>query len=189
LLFQGFAIVVSSSGDAMSIILALLAALAGVGTLLWRVNAAADATKGLVETANDLSNLRRRWSWRRKSNVDPLLLVDDPRLAAVTLMMAIAQSDGALTAVERATIVRQAMEHFGCSSKVADEMVGYARFLLTETRDPTNCLLKLKPLILKSCSAKERADLLAMLRAVGEADGVAGDLERRTIDQWAHDLA
>ncbi len=173
----------------MSIVLALLAALAGVGTLLWRINAAADATKGLVETASDLSNLRRRWSWRRKSIVDPLLLVDDPRLAAVTLMMSIAQSDGALTAPERATIIRQAMEHFGCSSKIADEMVGYSRFLLAETRDPTNCFLKLKPLILKSCSTKERADLIVMLKTVSDADGSAADLERHTIDQWTRELA
>ena len=173
----------------MSIVLALLAALAGVGTLLWRLNAAADATKGLAETAGDLANMRRRWGWRRKANVDALLLVDDPRIAAVTMMTAIAQSDGALTAAERTAIVRQSMDHFNCGSKSAEEMLGYARFLLAETRDPANCFLKLRPLIVKSCNAKERTDLIAMLRIVAAADGATGETERLAIDQLARDLA
>ena len=172
----------------MSISLALLAALAGVGTLLWRPNSAADATRGLVDTAGDLANLRRRWGWRRKSHVDPMRLVDDPRIAAVTMMTAIAQSDGAMTSAERTMIVRQAMENFSCNSKAADEMLGYARFLLADNRDPNNCFLKLKSLILSKCEPKERADLIAMVRAVAGADGEPGAVELKAIDVLAHEL-
>lgn len=177
-----------NEGRGMSIILALLAALGGVGTLLWRINTAADATKGIAETAGDLVSLRRRWGWRRKFANDPLALVDDPRIAAVTMMTAIAQADGALTSAERTMIVRHAMEHFNCGSAAADEMLSYARFALSDARDPANCFLKLKPLIMKTCSAKERDELVAMLRAVAAADGAAGESEKRTIDQIARDL-
>ena len=172
----------------MSIILALLAALGGVGTLLWRLNNAADATRGLAEAAGDLSNMKRRWGWRRKAGVDPMVLVEDPRIAAVTMMTAVAQADGALTAAERSMIVRQAMDHFSCNSKTADEMLSYARFLLADNRDPSNCFLKLKSLVMQKCSPKERADLITMLRAVGAADGVIGDTERLAIDVLARDL-
>lgn len=173
----------------MSIILALLAALGAVGTLLWRLNNAADATRGLAEAAGDLRNMKRRWGWRRKSNVDPMVLVDDPRIAAVTMMTAIAQADGALTSAERSMIVRQAMEHFSCTSKVADEMLSYARFLLGDTREPSNCFIKLRPLIMKSCNATERSDLIAMLRATAACDGAPAESERLAIDLMARDLA
>ena len=57
----------------MSIIMALLAALGGVGALLWRLNNAADATRNIAEAAGDISNMKRRWSWRRKAGVDPMV--------------------------------------------------------------------------------------------------------------------
>ena len=173
----------------MSIILALLAALGGVGTLLWRLNNAADATRGLAEAAGDLSNMKRRWGWRRRAGVDPMVLVEDPRIAAVTMMTAVAQADGALTSAERTMIIRQAMDHFSCNSKAADEMLSYARFLLADTRDPSNCFLKLKPLIMKSCGPRERVDLVDMLRAAAAADGPTADTERLAIDALARDLA
>ena len=172
----------------MSIILALLAAIGGVGTLLWRLNHAADATRNIADAAGDLANLKRRWSWRRKSSVDPMVLVEDPRIAAVTMMTAIAQADGHLTSAERTMIVRQAMNHFSSHSKAADEMMSYPRFLLADTRDPANCFIKLQPLIMKSCGPKERADLITMLRATASADGTPGPAEQQAIDVLARDL-
>ena len=172
----------------MSFLLALVAAIGAVGALLWRINMAADATRGLADTAQDLAGLKRRWQWGRRANVNPLTLVDDPRMAAVALMTAIAQADGAMTAAERTAIMRQAMEHFSCTSKIAEEMLSYARFLVGDTRDPANVFLKLQPLIVKSCAEKERGDLIAMLRAVAAADGPAADNERAAIDQMERDL-
>ena len=89
---------------------------------------------------------------------------------------------------ERTMIVRQAMENFSCNSKAADEMLGYARFLLADNRDPNNCFLKLKSLILSKCGPKERADLIAMVRAVAGADGEPGAVELKAIDVLAHEL-
>ena len=48
---------------------------------------------------------------------DPLDLVSDPREAAVTMMVAMAQHDGAMTERERTTILREAVERFGASAK------------------------------------------------------------------------
>ncbi len=173
----------------MAILAALLGAMGVVGMILWRLNQAADATKGLAETAQDLSNLGRRWSWRRKANVDPMTLVDDPRIAAVTLMTAIAQADGALTAAERETILRLGSENFSCSTNITEEMLSYGRFLVGHSHDPANSFRKLLPLIQKTCGPTERADLIAMLRAVAAADGPPPASETQAIDRFARDLA
>jgi uncharacterized tellurite resistance protein B-like protein len=173
----------------MGIIAALLGAMGVIGMILWRLNQAADATKGLAETAQDLSNLGRRWSWRRKANVDAMTLVDDPRIAAVTLMAAVAQADGALTAAERETILRLSSEKFSCSPKAAQEMLSYGRFLVGQSHDPANSFRKLLPIIRKTCGPTERSDLIGMLRTVAAADGTAPESETLAIDRFARDLA
>ena len=172
----------------MSIVMALVALLGGVLGLLWRMNAAADATRNIADTAGDLVNLKRRWSWRRKAGQDPLLLVDDPRIAAVTMMTAIAQSDGALSERERTAILREATKHFGCDARTAEEMLSYARFMVADRHDATTTFLKLKPLIQKRCVTEERLQLVAMLRAVAAADGATGTVEARAIDLFRQDL-
>ena len=45
--------------------------------------------------------LFRRWRWRRKVNVNPIDLIEDPREAAGVIMVAVAQADGRLTAAEQ----------------------------------------------------------------------------------------
>ena len=173
----------------MPVLMALVAVLGAIGVILWRLNAAADAAKGLADTAQDLAGLHRRWRWRRKAHADQLSLVDDPRMAAVAMMAAVAQADGAMTAAERVAILRLSVEKFGCTGKVAEEMLVYGRFLVRETHDPDNCFRRLTPLIQAKCGPQERADLLEMLRAVANADGPAGEHERQSIERFARGLA
>ena len=173
----------------MGILAAILGAMGVIGVILWRLSQAAEATKGLAETAQDLSNLGRRWSFRRKANADPMTLVDDPRVAAVTLMTAVAQADGALTALERATILRIAAEKFGCSGKIAEDMLAYGRFLVGHSHDPANSFRKLLPLIQKTCGPAERTDLVEMLRTLASTDGAPDSALVHSIDRFARDLA
>src|SRR5262249_22693896 len=88
----------------MHILVAIVSALGIIGVILWRLHMAAEATKGLVETANDARGLFRRWRWQRKLASNPLDLIQDPREAAVAMMVAVAQSDGAMTDRERQVI-------------------------------------------------------------------------------------
>lgn len=173
----------------MAFLLAVLGAMGVAGGLLWRLNTTAEAAKGLAETAQDIAGMGRRWSWWRKANADPVRMVDDPRVGAMALMVAVAQSDGAMTAAERAAILRAAVENFGCTGKVADEMLAYGRFLVGNGRDPNTVFLKLQPLLMRSTGAKERADLVAMVRAVAAADGPAGDAEAHAVERIARELA
>jgi len=166
----------------MAALMALIVGAFGViATILWRLNSVADSAKGLAETAHDLSNLSRRWSWRGKANADKLRIVDDPRVGATALMVAIAQADGAMTAAERAMILAQAQEKFDCTPKVAEEMLGYGRFLIGTSHDPDESFRKLLPLFAKACGPKERTDIVAMVRAVASAEHAPGEAETATL--------
>ena len=172
----------------MWLVFTLLIALAGAATLFRRSGRTTGANQRWAGAHGDLAHTAGLTGWRRNFGSDPIALVDDPRVAAVTMMTAVAQSDGALSSAGRTTIVRRAMDHFGCNWRVANEMLDHARFVLADSQDPSHCFSKLKPLIVKRCNPSERTDLIAMLRAAAAADGQIGDTERRAINALALDL-
>ena len=74
----------------MHILAMLLAVLTAIGVILWRLRSAADATRELVDAANDAQSFFRRRSWQKKmlkSNIDA---VQDSREAAVAMMVSLA---------------------------------------------------------------------------------------------------
>ena len=86
-----------------------------------------------------------------------------------------------MTAAEKATILAQAQEKFDCTPKVAEEMLGYGRFLIGTSHDPNESFRKLLPLFVKACGPKERADILDMVRAVASAEHPPRDAEADTL--------
>lgn len=165
----------------MHILLALLGAAATIGMILWRLNAAADAAKGLAETAGEARGLFRRWSWQRKFAGHPLDLIEDPREAAAALMVAIAQSDGAMTEAEQHTILAEMQRSFAASPQTAAELLAHARFLTREIVDPCTAVSRLSKVIVAKTTPDERADLIRMLEAVASTNGPAGDIERQAL--------
>ncbi len=165
----------------MHILGILLAAMGTVGIILWRLHMASEAARGLVETANDARGLMRRWGWQRKFAKDPLDLIQDPREAAVAIMVAVAQSDGAMTERERAAILEEAMRRFGASSKQAEDLLAHGRWITRDVRDPDNCIRKLAPILERHCAADQRADVIDMTARVASAEGQPGDIEERAL--------
>ena len=155
----------------MPILISLLGALAVALMILWRLNQAATAARGVGEAAEDLRGAWRRWSWRRKSRVDQIREVDDPRIAATIMMVAVAEYDGALTDAEHQTMRRQICTKFGASEALADELIAHARWLNRNGGDIGSLFLKLKPVVEAKCAPRERSELIEMLRQV---DGVSG---------------
>ncbi|MCH9809523.1 MAG: TerB family tellurite resistance protein [Alphaproteobacteria bacterium] len=150
----------------MHILGALLGVIGVIAVVLWRLNQAADVARGVGDAVDDVHGAWRRWSWRRKSSVDQLRDVDDPRVAAAVMMVAVAEYDGALTEAERQTMIQQMGEVFGASHKQAEELVAHARWLNRNGGDIGSLFLKLTPVVSDKCGPKERRELIAMLRQV-----------------------
>lgn len=171
----------------MHILLAILAAAAGVGILLWRLSAAAGAAREIVGAADDARGFFRRLAWSRKVNRSPLELVEDPREAAATMMVAVAAFDGSLTSAEEALILDQMHEVLDVSGAAGTELLQRARWIAKETGDLTTALKRLSRPIEAKVGAGERRQLIAMLTTVAAASGPANgavlhsiaELERR----------
>jgi uncharacterized tellurite resistance protein B-like protein len=159
-------------------ILALLTAVLGaIGVILWRLHMAADAAKGLAETASDAHGLFRRLGWQRKLAKDALDLVSDPREAAAAMMVALAQSDGAMTERERRTILVQIVQRLGASGRQAEELLAHGRWLTRDVKDTNRCFQKLVPFLQRTCDRGQIQDVLDMLNDVSLAEGTPGVLE------------
>lgn len=167
----------------MHIIVALTAIIGGIGWLLWRLHMASEAARGLMDTADDVRGFWRRRSWRNKLASDQLQLVDDSRVAAAVMMIALAQHDGAMTEAEQRTILTQMMEKFSAAASVADELFAHARWIAKDVVDVDSCFRRLAHVIEKKCGAPEREEFIEMLTAVVNAGEPLGDAERNAFDR------
>lgn len=161
----------------MHILAMLVAVLTAIGVILWRLRSAADATRELVDAANDAQSFFRRRSWQKKMLKSNIEAVQDSREAAVAMMVALAQSDGAMTERERDAIVFAIVKHLGATRAQAEEFLAYGRWLVKDINDVGTCFMKLTPMIQRTCSTGQINQLLTMLTSVTEADGPAGAIE------------
>lgn len=155
------------------ILVGLIAAIGAVGVLLMRLSMAAKATSEIAEAANDIGNLARRWRWRRRLASSSLDHVDDPRLAAVVMMLATAEADGALTERERNTILDISTTTFCATPAQAEELFALGRWIARDARDIDRVFKRMATVIVKRCAPGECTDVLDMVRRVAEADGVS----------------
>lgn len=170
-------------------ILAAIGAVLGVLLLiLFRMQQAAHAARDLADAADDARGLFRRWRWRRKQARHPLDTVDDAREAAVAMMVAAAQSDGAITERERAAIIAEMRARFGATHEQAEALFARGRWLVQDRHDAGEVFRRLTPLVLRTCGPVERADLVDMLGKVAAADGKVDEVLSHDIARFTHGL-
>jgi uncharacterized tellurite resistance protein B-like protein len=170
-------------------IIAIIGAVLGAAVLiLLRMQQAAHAARDIADAADEAGGLFRRWGWRRRQLRNPLDAVEDAREAAAVMMVAAAQSDGAITEREQAAIAAEMIRHFGATERQAAELLARARWLVRDRTDAGEVFRRLTPLIAKTCGPTERADLIGMLEAVAGADGRSDEMLAQDISHLAYNL-
>jgi len=170
----------------MHILAGLVSLLAVVSVIAYRLYLVSQAAQGLADMAGGVQKHIRKRRWQKKLG-DPLREIDDPRLAAAAMMVALAQSDSQLSEREEAVITAQMKARFDVDDTLAAELLAHARWLVRDVGEPENCFLKVRPIILKTCGPKERAELTQMMTAVAEA-GSDTDAQHATVGRLAHTL-
>ena len=155
----------------MHILLGILSSLGALVFILWRINIAIQVTREIADAADSAKGFFRRHKWRRKVNADQLKQITDPREAAATMLVAIAEADGAITENERQKIITIFIDKFEATTEQAEELLGISRWRARNAGDLTSFLNRLTPSIIKSCSQEQKQELIIMLRDVANADG------------------
>jgi len=154
----------------MHILIAALGILAAIGYWIYRIQNAAHGVKSIGEAATDIQAAARRFGFRQKANRHPVDGVDDPRVAATTLLILVAADDGSLSMAEQNEIQQQVSTVFGASQAETIELFQFSRWLSEQTRNPDDMARRLIKRTLQLGGPETLPDLMRMVSAVGRAD-------------------
>lgn len=172
----------------MHILLGLLSAAGLIAFYLYRARQAAEVAHDLGEAAATARGAVRRFFWRRRTQIEQTKTLDDPALAASTMMCALAQSDSLMTERERAAILAQMARTFEIEGREAEELFAQARWLTNEMRELDGFLRRLARPVNARCTPAEKAELIEMLEAVASADGPPDALQSDAIRRLSQQL-
>lgn len=173
----------------MHILLAVLAAAAGIGFWLWRAHMAARAASDLLETADDIRAAVRRFGFNRKAKTSPHDGIPDPRLAAAGILAAFANMNGGIGREEIAAIAEECRRAFGCDRKEAEDIGAYGRWLAQQSPNMDETVRRIGRNLQDMLTAEEKEQLFGMIERVASIDGGGlSDGQRRTLDNLRRQL-
>lgn len=167
----------------MHVILGALALLGAVLFWYYRLRDARDAGGEIIDAARDVRGLVRRNMYKRKYNQHPADQVDDTRLAAAGIVIAIATMDAPIAQAEIEALNAAARETFAVTSAEAEDITHFGRWVADQCQTNTEAVRRLSKVIKKLAGAEAGPDLLLMIERVATADGHAlGDMEHEAMD-------
>jgi len=173
----------------MHILLAVLAAAAGIGFWLWRAHTAARAASDLLETADDIRAAVRRFGFNRKAKGNPLDGIADARLAAAGILAAFANMDGGLGRQEIAAIAEECRRAFHAEAEEAQQIGAYGRWLAQQSANMDETVRRLARNLETKLTGEEKEQLFGMIERVASIEGGGlSDGQRRTLENLARQL-
>ncbi|TGV63064.1 hypothetical protein EN803_36295, partial [Mesorhizobium sp. M2D.F.Ca.ET.160.01.1.1] len=112
-------------------------------------------------------NIRRK-KLRKQAALSPLTAIDDPVVAAATLITAIVAEQGPVLP-QREAVIREVISQIASSQKKTDEAVVYAKWAAAQIDDTTIVIDKLAPFLRQRLHPHERDDLRRMLNRVAKS--------------------
>ena len=155
----------------MHIIAALIAIATAIGVWYWRAKMAREAGGEILDAANDVRLAARRLMYKRKHNTHPADSVDDARLAASGIVVAIATMDAPISQAEISALSKAAQDTFDVSEREALDMVSFGRWIADQCGTPGEAVRRLSKVVAKLAGAEAAPDLVAMISDVATADG------------------
>ncbi|ESW77636.1 hypothetical protein NKL07_07475 [Mesorhizobium sp. C280B] len=146
----------------MHILIAAIGLLGAAGFWWYRLKIMNDAAREVADVVGRVQGNVRRKKLRKQAALSPLTAIDDPVVAAATLITAIVSENGPMLP-QREAAIRSVISEIA-DKKQTDEAVIYAKWAASQIDDAT-------VVIDKRLDAAERNDLLQMVGRVAEAGG------------------
>ncbi|BCG92136.1 hypothetical protein [Mesorhizobium sp. 131-2-1] len=151
----------------MPFLLAILGVLGAAAFWWYRMKAMNEATREVADVVGRVQGNIRRKKLRKQAALSPLTAIDDPVVAAATLITAIVSEDGPVLPAREA-VIRSVISEIADSKKKTDEAVVYAKWAASQIDDTTIVIDKLAPFLRERLDVNERNDLLQMLNRVAQ---------------------
>lgn len=167
----------------MHIIIGLITILGALAVWYWRFKMAREAGGELLNAADDLRASVRRLMYKRKHNKHPADSIDDARLAASGIAVAVATMDAPISQAEIDALTVSAQRTFNVQKREADDMVAFGRWIADQCGTPAEAVRRLSKALHRTAGAEAGADMIRMINDVATADGrTLGEAENDAID-------
>ena len=167
----------------MHIILGILAILGTVAVIWYRLRAARELGGEVLDAADDLRATVRRLMYKRKHDKHPADLVDDPRLAASGIAVAVATMDAPLTQAEIDTLTRLSREIFEVSESEAHDIVSFGRWVAGQCNTNQEAVRRLSKVVARHAGPEAAPDLVRLITEVASAgDMTLGEEETDAVE-------
>jgi len=151
----------------MHILLLLLGTAAAVVGILWKLGYIFQTGKEIVETASDVQAAVRRHRFRKAAEGQlPIDAIDDPMLAATTIMVLAHRAEREVTPDDRARMAGIVARVFAVDAPMANELLAEALHAAGGVQDEVRWTRRLARILGERCTADERREVIAM---IGEA--------------------
>jgi hypothetical protein len=147
----------------MHILIAILGAIGGAAFWWYRAKHISEAANDVVDLAGRARGKYRRNVMKKKAAVAPVTAIDDPIVAAATVIMAIATEDNIVTQ-EIEERVRAEILRIADRAK-ADEAVIYAKWASDQVADVHTVIDKACDFLAGRLNETEKEELIAMVDA------------------------
>lgn len=162
----------------MPFLIAVLGVLGAAAFWWYRLKMMNEAAQEVADVVGRVQGNIRRKKLRKQAALSPLTAIDDPVVAAATLIAAIVSEQGPILP-QRESVLRDVISQIAASQKKTDEAVVYAKWAAAQVDDTTITIDKLAPFLRERLDPAERNDLLGMLNRVAEG----GEQRLRIADQ------
>ena len=150
----------------MHIIGILIAVLTALAIWYWRVKMAREAGGEILDAANDVRLAARRLMYKRKHNTHPADSVDDPRLAAAGIAVAVATMDAPISQAEIEALKKAAAETFDVSEREALDMVSFGRWVADQCGTNDEAVRRLSKVVARKAGPEAGPDLVRIVTEV-----------------------
>ncbi|MER9598993.1 MULTISPECIES: hypothetical protein [unclassified Mesorhizobium] len=151
----------------MHILIAAIGLLGAAAFWWYRLKIMNDAAREVADVVGRVQGNVRRKKLRKQAALSPLTAIDDPVVAAATLITAIVSENGPMLP-QREAAIRSVISEIA-DKKQTDEAVIYAKWAASQIDDATIVIDKLAPFLREHLDAAERNDLLQMVGRVAKA--------------------
>lgn len=167
----------------MHILIGVITLAGALAIWYWRFKMAREAGGELLNAADDLRASVRRLMYKQKHNKHPADSIDDARLAASGIAVAVATMDAPLSQAEIGALTDSAKRTFAVTSQEADDIVAFGRWIADQCGTQGEAVRRLSKALLRTAGADAGPDMLRMINDVATADGRAlSETERDAMD-------
>ena len=162
----------------MHVILGLLGAIVAILVLLNRL------TDGGIDIGwlNPFA-WRRRRAWRKRYQANPVYTLDKPMEVTALLSVAVAKSDGDMSAEQKEGLRQLLANEFSVDDRKASALINSSAFLLRDGEEVRSNLQKVLEPSLDAFTPEQTVAAQNLLERVATLDGEMTPLQRELLDQ------